>query len=403
MTPTQESAGQAGQVSPFYFIPAGFLLGAMLGASATVVLTRRLRRGNTDTYSHPFPAEGGIASFEDTRDEQEKRWIENRQVYSEDAYETDSNGSFPPLPQQTYGFPRRWNSDSSQIFIGHGRPWGGDVAKMDVPISDSFYDEALAESRVLELNLSSDEEPPAPYSRLRKDSLPSRTHENLSKPLRDRQEAFSLFTSNSGARRSPFSVASPAQCALSPRQMRDLFFINSAGVPKDQWVPAEQLLAEGEDSGEEDVVKHAILQAGANERTRFSQRGRSLAQTKGIPSALSTIEASRRLVKLNKQVSSVQEHGEQDTEDVYHRKYKKPLPESPSIVSGLRREAFSRIEDVIRTGWSQRGRVPLGSSPNDFSSPLSSYGDLSNNRGKVVTFGVREGNDGIEHRLGLLP
>jgi hypothetical protein len=289
----------------------------MFGASVTVVLSRRCRQGNSDRYPHPFPEEGGISRFNDMRDEQERRWIENRQAYSEDEYETDSsNGAISPQSTQLHRVLGRVSLDASDSVLDHeGPPYA--LVKTRVPISESFYDETLAESGVLEHNLSPDEYPPVPYARLRGDSIRRvllrninrernrgcEEHESPTAPLRTRQKTVSQSTRSPGVapvETRPACISQPVQRVLSPRQIRELFFIDHGDLPRNQWVTAEKLLVKDEDSDEEGALERAILHAGISRRIEYSQDHTPHPRTAGAPvsmSALSTTVASRRLVK----------------------------------------------------------------------------------------------------------
>lgn len=191
------------------------------------------------------------------------------------------------------------------------------VAKTHVPFSESFYDETLTESEALELNLSSDEDPPVPYAHLRGGSIRRvllrntnrernrrrEGHEISTTPLRIRQQRVSQPMCPSGvasAEMRPASISPPLQHVLSPRQIQELFFIDHSDLPMNQWVTAEKLLAGDNGSDEEGAVKHAILHAGIDRRIEHSQDHVPLIKTTGAPvsmSALSTVVASRRLVK----------------------------------------------------------------------------------------------------------
>lgn len=392
---------QAGQLHiVYYFIPVGVVLGAMFGASVTVVLTRRCGKRGTDQYSHPYPAEGGGTQYDDTRDEQEKQWIENRRSYSEDEYETGSDAALSPKPEVLPQISAPTSYGSLRFSRQQQVP-----RKHEVPISESFYDDAMAEGKALELNLSSDEEPPTPYARLESGSIRRILLQNIDLEVSQSRNPTVQSQStllNELARTNHPNIGSPVNLALSPHQMRDLFFIDHEDEPRNQWVTAQRLLgdqhAEDEDSDEEDTVKRAVLLAGIS---GDSERG-PLVQSKGVPnslSTLSTIVVPRRLVKPRWRTSSQAERGlfigEQE-EEVEEQESNDA--ETPHVPSG-----YHRIGDIVNLGWSQRDISSARMSPTGFGSSLSVYDDQSilegPDQGRTVTF--RPTGDGIEHRLGF--
>jgi hypothetical protein len=89
----------------------------MLGASFTVVSTSRYRQSNGNSLSHPFPEEDRISASKHTRDEQGRRWIENRQACSEDDYETNSSsGAFSKQVRRISG---RAHLDANEFSLDH--------------------------------------------------------------------------------------------------------------------------------------------------------------------------------------------------------------------------------------------------------------------------------------------
>jgi hypothetical protein len=369
----------------------------MFGASVAVALARRCRQDNSDSYPHPFPEESGISRFSDMRDEQERRWIENRQAYSEDEYETDSsNGEFSSQPTQLHRVLGRARSDSSGFFLDHeGLRQGHPVAKTHVPISESFYDEALAETKALELNLSSDEDPPVPYTHLQGDSIRQVLLRNINRernrrweehggstaPLRARQKTVLQSMRSSGVapiEARPVCISPPVQRILSPRQIQELFFIDHGDLPRNQWVTAEKLLGGDEDSDEEDALKRAILNAGINREIEHSQDHVPLIKTTGTPvsmSALSTTVASRRLVKpILKgpigpvQVLSTQEYREDDIGEISNCKRADSYGRVTPPV-----DALGQVADIISTSWSRRDITSLDMSASGFESRQNRY------------------------------
>ena len=379
----------------------------MLGASVTVVLMRRCGQGSTDKHSHPFPAEGGHEIYDDTRDEQEKQWFEDSRAYSGDGYETDSNGALSPNPKQVPQISAPTNYGSLRLSRRYRA-----VAHHDVPISESFYDDAVAESRALELNLSSDEEPPSPHAQLRTGSIRRILLQHIESemnqtprdyvPLRIRSTRSTAQPNVSTQVNHP-SITSPLQLAVSPRQMHDLFFVDYATAPQNQWVTAEKLLgdqnAEDENSDEDYMVKRAVLLAGIDPGVERMKTKPPLTQPKAIPtsiSALSTTAVPRRLVKSRPWRSSSQAERELFIRDQVDWELEEELPDTPSAPSG-----YGRVANIVNTAWSQRATVPAQTSPTSFESSLGSYNDPPVNQERAIRFGLAA--DGIEHRLGFLP
>lgn len=376
----------------YYFIPVGFVLGAMLGASTAVVLTRRCGKNNSaeDEYHHPFPNQGGHAHYDDPRDEQEKQWVQQRRTYSEDEYETDSNRTCTPKPERV-----------SQEFLA--------PVKAGVPVSESFYDDVVAETRALELDSSLDEEPPTPYARLQSGSIRRTLLRNIDLDLRQtRLDAPTLHSQSLEERRwsNHPSIASPVDLSISPRQMRDLFFLDQPVHSRDQWVTAEKLLdgqhAEDEDSDGDDELKNAILLAGINEAREDSAL---VPHSKGIPtslSALSTAAEPRRLVKPRWRTSSRAERElfiREEVDSVGHR----DSPSAPLDGHNAASE-YSQYGRFANIDGPRQDVAASRMSADGFGSSSSVYDDQPahnvRNQGRTITFGAAAGN-GIEHRLGL--
>jgi hypothetical protein len=431
VTPTAEPTSQT---SPFlfkvvYVVPAAVIIGISLLASVIAVFCqkwRRYRRRNARSagskyHRHPFPEDGGKVPTCDQRDDDEKQWVARRShsednYWTDDSSEGDSTSSYTTAQRRTMTDAsvdtRRYPNDPTRPSTFNG-----------VPVSESFYNQESLEAGIdhpVQFDLSSDEEPPAPYAELRGGSIRRNLirkigkerkeaierHDTVMGTVRSRGELLSIQSQRPQALFQSHPVFSPSYThTLSPPLMRDLFYIEGPDASKEGWVTADKLLADQEqDSDEEITIHNAILTEGGRQNVQNSfpsSRSDDEMRGKEIPvsiSALSITPAGRRLIRPSKVVNSAQG-------TLPGAALRNPYQERESLAdpkqsqrdvtciphSSLQSVTLEKINEILENGWSRRELPMQALSSTSFGATLTSRAEYAfdgraNQKGDQMVF-----------------